>query len=130
VTSAKHAAPSAIARRLDLPTIALAAAALGALSAIPGLPSAIKALLLGLFVFTGPGSAALSAYAHVLPARTVYTLVPVVGVAAVVLVTTAAVYSSATFRPTAITLLLAGTTALAALAVPRLLARRRTGGHA
>jgi hypothetical protein len=130
MTSAKHAAPAALAARIGLPTVALAAAALGALSAVPGLPSPLKAVLLGAFVFTGPGSAALSAYRPVLPARTLYSLIPVVGVAAVILVTTAAVYSSATFRPTPIVLVLAGATALAALLVPRWSGRRTTGGDA
>ncbi|MGH8891128.1 MAG: hypothetical protein ACRDV3_15375 [Acidothermaceae bacterium] len=85
-TSALSSSRHELFARSALPAWAIAAAVCGLLAAIPALPSVGRGVLLAVFVFVAPGAAILS-WARTLPSNTVAALVPVTGLAVVLLVT-------------------------------------------
>lgn len=96
--------------------VAVLAGLAGLLAAVPGLPVAIRGVLVGLFVLAGPGAAIL---AHLdLPLSTRLFAVPGLGIAAVVLATWATA-STIGLSPTPVLLVLALAT-LAGAAAPAL----------
>jgi hypothetical protein len=79
--------------RLDrLPTWAIAGAGCGLLAELTLLPATVKAVLLLAFVLVGPGSAVLHSVCPTLPLLAVRALVPVTGLAIVLLTTTGALF--------------------------------------
>ena len=76
---------SVIAGRLALTAVALGL--VGSLGAVSTLPTLLLALIVGAFMLAGPGSLALSWYTH-LPTYAIVPLVPIVSVAACLVVVT------------------------------------------
>lgn len=85
-TSAFSSIRIAMFTRSALPAWAVAGAVCGLLAAIPALPSVARGVLLAAFVFVAPGAAILS-WARTLPSNTVAALVPVTGLAVILMVT-------------------------------------------
>ncbi|CAN5472769.1 hypothetical protein BH11ACT6_BH11ACT6_42290 [soil metagenome] len=117
--------PAALAAGLT--TTATVAGFAGLLSAIEILPSPVRVALLGAFVLLGPGSLALSWFAH-LPLNAVVALVPVVGLAVSVLVVSGLLLLGF-YAPTPVLLGLAGITTAGGL-LRRSMRARSTGGAA
>ncbi|MDQ1681774.1 MAG: hypothetical protein QOH99_315 [Frankiaceae bacterium] len=86
ITRTRLAQLASVDALADWATIAAVA---GLVSGLPFLPSVVRGLLLAFFVFVGPGAAILS-WARALPSSAVPALVPVVGMAVVLMVTAAA----------------------------------------
>ena len=102
--------------KATLPQWALAASVCGAISAVPILPSAVRAVALLFFVLVGPGSAMLSWFD--LPRETVLALVAPLGIAITVLAATAAAFASMG-HPVVLLTLAVAVTVLAAVVAAR-----------
>jgi len=104
-------------RRLS--TWAIGGAVCGLVSAVGALPSAAKAVLLLVFVFVGPGSAALEYWAATIPGVAQRALVPVLSFSIVLLAVTVALLLGV-WSPRIVLLALAAVTAAVGLANLRL----------
>jgi len=98
-----------------LPVAAVAGGAAGLLAGIDPLPPAVKAVLLLAFVAVGPGGALLQYWTSDVPALAQRALVPVVGLAVVVLAVTGALLLGY-WSPRVVLLALAGATVVLGLA--------------
>jgi GT2 family glycosyltransferase len=109
------------AGRLALTAVALSL--VGALGAVPALPSLVLALAVGAFTLAGPGSLALSWYTH-LPAYALVPLVLIVSVAVCLLVVTGLLMVGF-YSPVLVLLALTSTTVVGAVARCGYLAQRK-----
>ena len=108
--------PSLAAPRHDpLPVTAAAGGVAGLLAGIGPLPAAVKAVLLLAFIAMGPGSALLQFRSDAVPSLAQRALVPVLGLAVVVLVVTGALLLGY-WSPRVVLLALAGGTAVLGVA--------------
>jgi CHASE2 domain-containing sensor protein len=98
-----------------LPTWALGGAGCGLLAEVSLLPSAVKAVLLLAFIVVGPGSVAVQRFGPTLPLVAVRALVPVTGLAVVLLTSTGALFMGV-WSPRVTLLALAVVTAIAGAA--------------
>ena len=114
--------PTIVASAELLATTAVVSGVCGVLAALPGLPGGLVLLLVGVFVLLGPGSLALSWYASQ-PRYVVFALIPLVGLAFVVLALSALI-SAGIYRPEATLLGMAAAVTVAAFARRYQLERR------
>jgi hypothetical protein len=93
----------------------------GSLAAIRTLPSVLLVIVVAAFMFAGPGSLAMSWYAH-LPPSVLFSLVPIVGIAICLLVVTGLLMLGF-YSPVLVLLGLTGATVVGGLARYSYLAR-------